>query len=407
MSAHSSGLRRLHWLAGGFLLTFSSAFGQTFFIAVFANDLKAEFDLSDGGFGAFYMVATLASAATLMSIGRVADRSHLRWVAVLTLGGLALVSAAMAATASAWMLIPVLFGLRLFGQGLLGHISMTAMARWFVAGRGRAISIAAMGFPASQAVIPIVAVALTGAYGWRTTWLLGAAALLGVAAPLTIYLFRREPGGFEAASEDQASPRAAPARRQWTRAEVLRDPIFYALMPGVLASPFVVTGIFFHQVSIVHAKGWDLAWFVGWYAAHALATIGATFATGWAVDRFGSSRILPGFLAPLIIGIGVLALFDSPYAAPVFMVLSGLSLGSANTVLGAMWAELYGTRHLGSIRAVASAGGVFASALAPGLMGVLLDYGVSVTSQLLMLAGYTLASACMLVVVAPRLRRER
>ncbi|MXQ14097.1 MFS transporter [Microvirga makkahensis] len=403
-SPQTSGLQRLQWLAGGFLLTFSSAFGQTFFIALFASDLKGEFGLSDGAFGTFYMAATLASATVLMWVGRVADRRDLKRVSVLTLAGLALTAAAMASVTAAWMLFPVLFGLRLFGQGLPGHISLTAMARWFVARRGRAIAIAAMGFPASQAVLPIIAIALTGAYGWRMTWWLSAAAVALLSIPLILLLFRNEPHEPERSAMHGADPRVVPARRQWTRAEVLRDPIFYVLMPGVLTSPFVVTGIFFHQITIVHAKGWDLTWFVGWYAANAATTVIATLATGWAIDRFGAARVLPGFLLPLVAGVAVLTASDNPYAAPAFMVLSGLSLGSANTVLGAIWAELYGTRHLGSIRALASSGGVLASALAPGLMGYLFDAGVTVTHQLAMLAAYTLVSACLLVMVAPRLR---
>jgi MFS family permease len=352
------------------------------------------------------MLATLASAGVLMWAGRVADRRYLKWVSVLTLGGLALTAVAMASVTAAWMLLPVLFGLRLFGQGLPGHISLTAMARWFIAGRGRAIAIAAMGFPASQAILPIIAIALTGSYGWRMTWWLSAAAVAVVSITLILLLFRKEPHEPERSAMHGADPRVAPARRQWTRAEVLRDPIFYILMPGVLTSPFVVTGIFFHQVTIVHAKGWDLTWFVGWYAANALTTVIATFATGWAIDRFGAARVLPGFLLPLVAGVAVLAASDNRYAAPAFMVLSGLSLGSANTVLGAIWAELYGTRHLGSIRALASSGGVLASALAPGLMGYLFDAGVTVTHQLAMLGAYTLLSACLLIAAAPRMSRR-
>jgi MFS family permease len=405
-SPQTTGLQGLQWLAGGFLLTFTSAFGQTFFIALFASDLKREFGLSDGAFGTLYMLATLASAAVLMSIGRVADRRYLRWVSVLTLAGLALAACGMASVTSAWMLLPVLFGLRLFGQGLPGHIALTAMARWFATRRGRAIAIAAMGFPVSQAILPILGIAVTGWLGWRTAWWLSAAAVIVIPVPLILFLFRREPSDPErsAVREAGAAP-AAPAapRRQWTRAEVLRDPVFYILLPGVLTSPFVVTGIFFHQVTIVHAKGWNLTWFVGWYAGNALATVIATFATGWAVDRFGATRVLPWFLLPLVTGVAVLAASDDRYAAPAFMLLSGLSLGAANTVLGAIWAELYGTRHLGSIRSLASSGGVLASALAPGLMGYLLDAGVSVTHQIWMLATYALLSCGLLIAVAPRL----
>jgi len=400
---HKSAPRKGQWLAGGFLLTFSSAFGQTFFIALFAQDLKSEFGLSDGAFGTLYMLATLASAGVLMWIGQVADRRFLRPVGGLTLAGLALAAAAMAGVAAAWMLLPILFALRLLGQGLPGHIAMTAMARWFVGERGRAIALAAMGFPASQAIIPIIAVTLAGSVGWRMTWALSAAALLAVSVPLILILFRTEPEAADEGTKAGAEAPAAPAPRDWTRSQVLRDPIFHAVMPGVLAPPFVATGIFFHQITIVQSKGWDLVWFVGWYAAHALTTVAAGLATGWVIDRFTSARVLPTFLVPLVAGVAVLGLWDSAYAVPVFMVLSGLSIGSANTVQGALWAELYGTRHLGAIRSLASAGMVFASALAPGLMGYLFDAGLTAAQQLLMLAAYTLLASGLLAAVTPRL----
>ena len=403
-SAPTAALVRLQWLAGGFLLTFSSAFGQTFFIALFASELKGQFGLSDGAFGSMFMVAALASATVLIWLGRIADRRHLRWASVFTLIGLAATAAAMACITAAWMLLPILFGLRLFGQGLLGHISLTAMARWFAAGRGRAIAIAATGFPASQAILPIITVALLGSFGWRMTWWVSAAALLVVPVPLILLFFRREPQKPEEPATGLGPEEPVTERHHWTRAEVLRDPAFYALMPGVLAPPFVITGTFFHQAAIVHAKGWELSWFVGWYAAHAVATTIANFATGWGLDRFGAARALPGFLAPLVVGVTVLAISDNPYAVPAFMVLSGLSLGGANTVLTVIWAELYGTRHLGSIRALASSGSVFASALAPGVMGYLFDIGVTVAQQFTMLTIYTLLSAGLLAAVAPHLR---
>ncbi|MEJ1160886.1 MFS transporter [Prosthecomicrobium sp. N25] len=394
------------WLAAGFLLTFSSAFGQTFFIAVFAEDLKRAFAIGDGVLGASYTVATLASSAILMTYGRVADRERLRWVAVATLGGLAATTLALAA-APVWWLLPVLFlGLRFFGQAMLGHVALTAMARWFSVGRGKAIAVAAMGNPAAQAVFPVLGVALASSIGWRWTWAAAAAFLVAVAVPLVVLLLRDEPGGDTSIVRGTPTGTATvPDRvRHWTRGEVLRDPLFYFLMPGVLAPPFVVTGIFFHQVSLVHAKGLELTWFTGWFAAHAGSSIATTFLTGWAVDRFGSAGVLPFFLVPLALGTGLLGLTDHPMVVPAFMVLAGMSSGAGQTLLGALWADLYGTRHIGAIRALASSGGVFASAIAPGLMGVLIDWRVALDSQLLALCGYTVASILLLGLAVPRVR---
>jgi MFS family permease len=401
------------WLAAGFLLTFSSAFGQTFFVALFAGELKAEFDIGDGRFGAYYTVATLVSSGVLILFGKVADRDRLRIVAMLTLGGLAATCLAMAWSSAGWMLLPIFFGLRFFGQGMLGHVSLTAMARWFTVARGKAIAFAAMGNPASQAVFPVLAVVLSAAIGWRLTWVAAAGFIVVAAMPLVFLCLRREPGASAATERvttvEEAGRPHPPRRdaRDWTRAEVLRDPAFHLLMPGVLAPSFVITGVFFHQVALVASKGWDLTWFAGWVAANAAATIVATLTSGWLIDRIGSSRLLPFFLAPLGVGVMVLGLAESRTAVPVFMILAGVSAGSSATLLGALWAEIYGTRHLGAIRSLAMAGSVFASAIAPGLIGVLLDLGVDIDRQLVGLAIYTLASAALLVAVAPGLSRRR
>lgn len=395
----------VEWLAAGFLLMFSSALGQTFFIAVFSDELRRAFAIGNGAFGSYYMVATLTSAVILAWIGKLADRERLRGMSVLTLGGLALTALAMAGLQAGWMLLPVIVGLRLFGQGLLCHIAVTAMARWFDHNRGKAIAIAAMGNPASQAVFPAIALVLIQAIGWRMTWVVGAAFIIGVSVPLTLLLLRREPGTVirRSAAGGTARPTGG---RHWTRAEVLRDPGFYLLMPGILAPPFVATGIFFQQVAIVQAKGWSLGWFVGWFGLNAAATIVAAFATGWVVDRVGSMRVLPFCLFPLAIGAGLLALITDPIVVPVFMLLGGIAMGSSSTLLGSLWAELYGTRHLGAIRSLVASGTVLASALAPGLMGVLLDQGVGITAQLAGMAVYTGLAAIMLGLLAPGLGRR-
>jgi hypothetical protein len=108
---------------------------------------------------------------------------------------------------------------------------------------------------------------------------------------------------------------------------------------------------------------------------------------------------------PLAAGILVLGTATSAYAAGVFLVLAALTSGAGGTLLGTLWAELFGTRHLGAIRSVAFASAVFASALAPGLVGLLLDAGVALEHQFIAMAGYTLLCALCLTVVRPRLSR--
>ncbi len=395
--------RNARWLAAGFLLSFSASFGQTYFISLFAGEIRAQFNLSHGDFGGLYMAATLASAVTLLWLGKLADWSRLDLVAGAMIIGLGAVSLAMSALTGPAMLLVVLYGLRLFGQGMLSHISVTAMARWYNLQRGRAIAIASLGHPAGEAIFPALAVILIVLVGWRQTWMIAAAALFLIALPLAVMLLRngRTPHHAELRSGGDR-----PVDADWTRKQVLADPLFYALLPGLMATSFIITGVFFHQVHLVEVKGWQLAWFAAGYPVYAAATIVSSLASGWVIDRWSAIRVLPVFLLPMAAGLVVLAETRNPGIALAFFALSGLTAGGAATVVGALWAELYGTAHLGAIKALVTSASVGASALAPGLLGWLIDAGIGIETQLLAMAIYTVAVSIAFVILSPVLTRR-
>jgi hypothetical protein len=62
-------------------------------------------------------------------------------------------------------------------------------------------------------------------------------------------------------------------------------------------------------------------------------------------------------------------------------VCLGLTQGMQQTLPNAFWAEFFGTRYLGSIKAMGAAVMVFGTAIGPGLTGVLMDAGVTIDSQ--------------------------
>lgn len=379
------------WLSSGFLLTFCSCFGQTYFIAIFAGHLKSALSLSDGAFGSLYTLGTLASAALLTYAGKWPDRVPIRWLGSAVLAGLATAALGMAAVSSAAMLALVFFALRFFGQGMATHTAMTAMGRWYSRKRGRAVSIAALGFSVSEGLMPLVAVAVTALVGWRLAWVVFAGALLTLPIPGLIILLKRKrvPSALPAAHETRTGTQPT----HWTRGQVLKHSLFYALLPGVLAPPFIVTGLFFNQVTIVALKGWALSWFAASFPLFAGVTVVAGLAAGGLVDRVGARHLLPFYLLPMGLGTLLLTYASSPLVLPAFMALTGLTAGGASTLQGALWAELYGTEHLGAIRALVMSATVFASALSPGLIGILLDAGISLQIQMLAMALYAFAAA--------------
>jgi|TARA_B100001964_G_scaffold241495_1_gene314049 MFS family permease len=100
--------------------------------------------------------------------------------------------------------------------------------------------------------------------------------------------------------------------------------------------------------------------------------------SGQLVDRLGASRLLPFYLLPLVLALLALALSNHPGVALFCMVMAGMTSGASFTVVGAMWAEVYGVAHLGAIRALASALMIFSTALSPAALGWLIDFGISV-----------------------------
>lgn len=389
------------WVGGGFLLTFFSAYGQTFFISLSAGHIRTEYALTNGQFGTLYMIATLASALTMPRFGQIVDRYSAKTVTIIIVPTLALACVLMAFSRSVLLLAATIYLLRLFGQGMMTQNAYTAMGRWFTAQRGRAVSLVALGHNSGEAVFPVLFVTIAGAVGWRYGWLVAAAALVLVALPAIASLIAVE----RAPRSSDPVARAATAP-DWTRGEVLRDPLFYLLILGILAPGFISTTIFFHQVYLVELRGWSLGLFASSFTFMASMTVLAALTAGYLVDRFSAVSVLPVFLFPLAAACLTLAYFDAQWSAFVFMGLMGLSYGLTQTLFGAIWPEIYGARHLGAVRALAVALMVFATAIGPGLTGYLIDVGVDYPLQIGAMGLYCLAAAGLMFFVSLRFRRR-
>ena len=389
------------FLLAGFLLALLSSFGQTFFISLFGGEIRAEFGLSNGEWGATYGIATTVSAAVMLWAGGLTDRFRVRSLGTVVLIGLALACLAMAANPWPVALVGVIFALRLLGQGMTSHISGVAMARWFVANRGRALAIAALGFSLGEAVLPLGFVALKTVLNWRMLWL-AAAIMVVLALPLLVALLRRERTPQSMAHEAQA---VGMGGRHWSRGDVLRHRLFWFLVPALLAPAAFNTAFFFQQVHLAEVKGWAHMGLVALFPIYSVATVVAMLVSGWAVDRWGTARLMPLYQLPLAGFFLAFASVDSLAAAAPVMVLMGLTSGAASTVPVAFWAEFYGTRNIGAIKATAAAIMVLGSAIGPGLTGALIDAGIDFPHQMLGIAAY-IVLACGLVAVGVRRSRR-
>ena len=385
----------------GVLLTFGSSIGQTFFISLFAGEIRSDLNLSHGMFGTFYSVAILVSAIVFLWLGKIADQFDLTLLGAFTLLALSGSAMLMASADSLVMLFLSLFGLRLFGQGLCGHVAMTAMARWFSRARGRVLSVTSLGHPIGEALLPSLVVFSFTLLTWQEIWVGVSLCIAAVFVPVVFWLGKCVKSRGLDKPQDEETDTTGMKRVSWSRAQVLRDYRFYQLIPGLLAAPFIMTGVLFHQVHLVETKSWSLGMFSSCYPLYAASATGVTLAAGWLVDRFNAVSLLRFYLVPLGLGLVLLASTDETYAAPVFMILMGASAGAATIVLSALWVELYGSENLGAIRSMCFAMLVLSTSIAPGLMGLLLDRGVTLEAQLALSAIYVFICSLNFAIMTP------
>lgn len=386
------------WLAAGALLTFLSSFGQTFFISVFAGEIRASFGLSHGGWGAIYAIGTMSSAVVMIWFGTMADRVRARQLGTAVLIGLALACLSMAANPSVILLPVIIFALRLFGQGMTHHIATVVMARWFVATRGRALAIAGLGFSAGEIALPILFVALATLFDWRFLWVLAAIIIL-VAVPLLLQLLRAERSPTSVADADM---RAGMNGRHWNRADAMKDPVFWCVIPAIAGISAFGTAVLFHQVHYSELKGIAHLTFVSLFPIYTLVAVGAMIVFGIALDRFGSVRLLPVYQLPMVAAFLLFGVAQGPITLALAFVAFGISAGGNSTLISAFWAEAYGTANIGGIKALASAAMVLGSAIGPGLTGFFIDVGVGLETQYIAIAGFFLFTTGLLFVGSRR-----
>ena len=387
------------WLLFGLLLTFTSSLGQTFFISLFSQEIRGELGLGHAEFANYYAFGTIFGSVVLFWTGRLVDQVPLHLMAGFTLVGLAVAGMLLASAHGPFVLILAILMLRLCGQGMSTHIAITCMARWFARNRGKAISIASLGMPLGEAILPPLVVTLLAGLYWREAWWLFAAVLALGFVPLALSLVwrgeRRPKGGIEDSDDDDERP-------SWTRAEVLRDRRFWMIVPAATGPAWIFTGVFFHQVAIVDAKGWDFTTFAMAYLAFAITKVVAGLVTGMVIDRASARRIAPLTMPVMAVALVILAFATDPLAAWPFMIVVGIHMGMHQTCMSALWPELYGRLHIGAIKALAMSMGVFASALGPPVFGYGLDRGTDPFFLLVACATYALAAAVLTFVAVRR-----
>lgn len=383
--------KNARWLSAGTLLTFLSSFGQTFFIALFAGEISKTFDLTPGEWGGMYTLGTTASAIVMVWAGGLSDIFRARTLGALVLVSLSMACLFMAFNTSALLLPVVIFALRFTGQGMAVHLAFVAMARWYVATRGRALAIAALGFSIGEAILPLIFVSLMTVYAWQNLWI--AVAILALAAvPLFYWFLKTERTPKSMAEENHSTGMQG---RQWTRNQALRHPLFWFMIPTLLGPPMFNTAFFFHQVHYTEINGFEHINLVALFPVYTGLVIVSMIISGWALDRFGTGRMLPVFLLPMGLGFLIFGLAPSLSIVMVGLVFTGITNGANSTLINAFWAEFYGSAHIGSIKALATSIMVFGSAIGPGITGLFIDLGFELWGQYMLACVFFILASVM------------
>ncbi|MDC3233512.1 MFS transporter [Candidatus Pelagibacter sp.] len=360
----------------GFIFTFFSCFGQSFFIGLFNSSIRETLSITHGQFGTIYASATLFSSLLLIWIGKKIDDVNVIKFAIFVTILLSFSSFFFSKTSSVAFLFVAIFLMRFSGQGLMSHTASTTISRYFTKSRGKALSIIWFGLSSAEFIMPVLIVYLLTMIIWQDLWLIFSLIVL-ICLPLASYILvkdvkldTRESNQNEKLKEDNI--------KNWKRIEVLRDYRFYIVSLNMLAMPWIATGVFVYQSFVTNSKGWGEYTIAQSFMSYSIFSVITLIVAGYLIDKFTSRKLLIYMNIPLFLGTLVIIYFDAPQTAFLFLGLVGISNGLANLLGSSTWAEIYGVKYIGSIKALTTALMVFATAFGTALFGFFIDAGFSI-----------------------------
>ncbi|MGO4913697.1 MFS transporter [Leeuwenhoekiella sp. W20_SRS_FM14] len=366
----------------GWSLTFLSSFGQTFLISLYVPELLKTFKISEGTFGSIYALGTVIASVILISVGHTIDHKPVKKVVFLNIVGLIASCLILSiSTHHISLLILAMIGLRLTGQGMMSHISQTVMSRYYGANRGKALSIAALGFPMGEALFPICITTLILTFGFEFAAQASAAILL----LYLLFLSFKDLSYFDEQSQVAKRPGFKMLAKDFGM--ILKDKRFSVLMPSTFMLSFTSTAIFLYQYTFVEEKGWSVSLYAAFFTGYAITRFLMSIVGGLWVDKFTAKKLYRFFLIPQALGLIPFAFMESIWGALLFLIMTGITTGVAGTVKSAVLAEVYGTQKLGAVNSLFSMAMILSTALAPLLIGFLIDQGVAFPYLILTLFG--------------------
>ena len=361
----------------GFIFTFFSSFGQSYFIGIFNSSIRADLSITHGQFGTIYASATLISSLVLMWIGKKIDDMDVFKFSLFVIILLSIACYFFSTIKIIPLLFIGIFLLRLSGQGLMSHTATTTVARYFEKTRGKALSITWLGLSTAEFILPVLMVFLLTFISWQNIWLYISLSVIFFLPLASFFLIKKLKLDSREKSINESLKKNNNIK-QWTRSEVLKDYRFYIISLNMLSMPSIATGVFVYQSFILSSKNWGPFIMAQSFMAYSILSVITLSVSGFLIDKFTSRKLLIYMNIPLFMSTIVLYLFDKPFFSFVFLGLIGITNGFANVLGSSTWAEIYGVKHIGAIKALTSGLMVFATATGTALFGFLIDAGYTI-----------------------------
>ncbi len=388
----------------GFIFTFFSSFGQSFFLGLFNAPIRNELGITHGQFGNIYAVATIFSSLLLIWVGKKIDEYQIIYYSFFVILLLFLSSLFFSFINNIYFLALGIFLMRFSGQGLMSHTSTTTISRFFERSRGKALSSIWFGLSSAEFILPVLVTYLFVIYSWRTVWQ-AIALLIILFLPLIVLNTIRN---IKLDSREKSQNLSKSIKiKSWKRREVIKDYRFYIISLNMLAMPWIATGVFVYQTFISDSKMWNLYTIPKAFMVYSIASIITLFFSGYLVDKFTSRKLIPLMNIPLLIAMFVLLYYQHEISAFIFLGLIGVSNGLANVLGSSTWAEIYGVKFIGSIKALTTAFMVFSTAFGTAVFGLLIDNGFSIENIAFISGVYVVISIILLMVIRKTLEPIR
>ena len=367
----------------GFIFTFFSSFGQSFFLGLFNSSIRDTLSITQGQFGSIYATATLLSSFLLIWVGKKIDDINIFKFAFFVTLLLSFSCFFFSKISSVTFLFVAIFLMRFSGQGMMSHTATTTISRYFTKSRGKALSTGWFGLSTAEFILPVLIVYLLTITSWQNIWI-SVSILVLIFLPITSYILIKNLN-FDSREEVKETEHKEKDIFQWKRIEVLKDYRFYIICLNMLAMPWIATGVFVYQSFITESKDWGSFVIAQSFMVYSILSVVTLLISGFLIDKFTSRKLLIFMNIPLLLSTLILIFFDSSMTSFIFLGLIGISNGLANVLGSSTWAEIYGVKHIGSIKALFTALMVFSTAFGTALFGLLIDQGYSIEQMALYL----------------------